>query len=121
MVTKSGGLWTAYNVPELSELELVLDFDVIAGIYLNDITMWNDQRILDLNSAEVAAALPAQAILVISQSVESITTTLFTTVLSSKVPQFAAAVRDAGSFRHSSPPHLTNFENNNNRWEWVPL
>jgi ABC-type phosphate transport system substrate-binding protein len=82
----------AYNIPELEGLELVLDFDTVARIYLNEITMWNDPRIQALNSAEVVAALPSQPIVVVTQSIAAGTTSVFTTALSATVPDFAAQV-----------------------------
>lgn len=85
----------AYNIPQLAGLELVLDFDTIARIYLNEITMWDDPRIQALNSAEVVAALPSQPIYVITQSVATGLTSLFTTVLNATVPDFAAQVGPA--------------------------
>lgn len=73
-------------------LELVLDFNTIALIYLNQITMWTDQRIKDLNSAATVAALPDAPIVVITSSVASDLTQLFSTVLARTVPAFEAAV-----------------------------
>lgn len=73
----------------------MLDFDTIARIYLNEITMWDDPRIQALNSAEVVAALPSQPIYVITQSVATGLTSLFTTVLNATVPDFAAQVGPA--------------------------
>jgi len=83
---------TGYNLPELAGMELVLDFDTIAAIYLNNITMWDDDRIKALNSPQVAAALPSTPIIVVTQSLATVITTLFTRVLSAKVPAFAAQV-----------------------------
>jgi phosphate transport system substrate-binding protein len=82
-----------YYIPELDDLELVLDFEIIARIYLNEITMWNDSRIQALNSPEVAEALPGQPIKVITQSVATGLTSLLTTVLSRRVSDFADQVR----------------------------
>jgi hypothetical protein len=82
-----------YNVPEVNNMTLVLDFETIASIYLNEITVWNDPRIQAINSPEVAAALPAQPITVIMQSISSAITQLLTEMLSATVPRFAATVR----------------------------
>jgi ABC-type phosphate transport system substrate-binding protein len=82
-----------YNIPELKNHTLVLTFEILAGIYMNNITMWDDYRIKAVNTAEVAALLPAQVIYVCLQSTASETTLLFTSVLSAVVPEFAAAVR----------------------------
>jgi ABC-type phosphate transport system substrate-binding protein len=79
-------------VPELGDHELVLDFQVIAAIYLNSITMWNDQRIRNLNTPQVAALLPARHIVVVTQSINSAVTRLFTAALSAQVPEFASTV-----------------------------
>jgi hypothetical protein len=84
----------------------VLDFNVIAAIYLNSITMWNDQRIKNLNTPEVAALLPAQPIIVITQSIQSAVTRLFTAVLSARVPEFASLVRSAANQPTSRFPDI---------------
>jgi phosphate transport system substrate-binding protein len=76
---------------------LVLDFEIIARIYLDEITMWNDSRIQQLNTPEVAAALPGQPIKVITQSVATGLTSLFTTVLNRTVSDFADQVRASAS------------------------
>jgi ABC-type phosphate transport system substrate-binding protein len=83
---------TGYNLPELAGMELVLDYDTIAAIYLNNITMWDDDRIKALNSPQVAAVLPSTPIIVVTQSLATVITTMFTLVLSAKVPAFAAQV-----------------------------
>jgi ABC-type phosphate transport system substrate-binding protein len=85
-------------VPELKDKTLVLDFTTIAGIYLNNVTRWNDQRIKDLNSADVAAALPDEEIIVVTHNVSSAYTQLFTQLLSQTVPEFAAQVRPTSFF-----------------------
>jgi ABC-type phosphate transport system substrate-binding protein len=88
-------------------MTLVLDFETIASIYLNEITMWNDPRIQAINSPEVAAALPAQPITVITQSISSAITQLLTEMLSATVPRFAAAVRafvELMAYMARSPP-----------------
>ncbi|ELR24201.1 serine/threonine protein kinase [Acanthamoeba castellanii str. Neff] len=72
-----------YNLRELSGLELFGP---------REITMWDDARIKALNTPEVAAALPAQAIHVVVQSVETAITQLFTTMLSAVMPKFAVQV-----------------------------
>ncbi len=82
-----------YNIPELTNHTLVLTFEILAGIYMNNITMWDDDRIKAVNTAEVAALLPTKVIYVCLQSTASETTLLFTSVLSAMVPEFAAAVR----------------------------
>jgi hypothetical protein len=85
-----------FHIPELAGETLVLDYDVIAGIYLGTISAWNDQRIQDLNTAQVAAKLPNKSIIVVTQNVSTTTNELFVSVLRDKVPDFAAQV-PAGS------------------------
>jgi ABC-type phosphate transport system substrate-binding protein len=85
-------------------MELVLDWDTIAAIYLNNLTMWDDDRIKALNSPQVAAALPSRPIIVLTQSAVSAVTTLFTTALSAKVPAFAAQVPSSAFFLFSANP-----------------
>lgn len=85
-------LFPGYNIPELGANELlVVDFDTIAGIYLGDITMWDDQRIKDLNPLDIQTILPHQEIRVILHK-GSTATELFTIVLSKHVPRFAQQV-----------------------------
>jgi phosphate transport system substrate-binding protein len=77
---------------ELDGLDLVLDFKTLADIYLGEITMWNDSRILALNSEATVAALPARPIQVIVQTTSSAITESFTTLLNATVPAFAEQV-----------------------------
>jgi hypothetical protein len=98
---------TGYNIPELAGLTLVLDFDTIARVYLNEITLWNDTRIKNLNSPEVAAALPSRPIIVITQSSATGLTNLFTTVLDAMVPDFAARVRAPHAAQSAASPALS--------------
>lgn len=83
---------TGYNLPSLRGHRLVLDFQTIAAIYMNEITMWNDQRIIDINTPEVSALLPNESIIVVTLSAPSETTKLFTSVLRATVPKFASEV-----------------------------
>jgi hypothetical protein len=55
--------------------------------------MWDDERIKAINSDDVAAALPHEPIIVITESIDSAVTQLFTSVLSATVPEFNATVR----------------------------
>lgn len=86
----------AYNIPELvaAGYNLVLDAKVVALIYLNNITMWSDQRIKDINEPAVAALLPAQPIVVITENQTSINT-IFTKWLSELVPNWSTDIRQA--------------------------
>lgn len=86
----------AYNIPELlaAGYNLVLDAEVVALIYLNNITMWSDQRIKDINEPAVAALLPARPIVVITENQTSINA-IFTKWLSELVPSWSTDVRQA--------------------------
>jgi phosphate transport system substrate-binding protein len=92
-------------VPEVNNLPLVLDFETVASIYMSEITMWNDPRIKAINSPEVADALPAQAIVVVTQSISSAITQLLTEMLSATVPRFSTSVRSTTSRAESSLSH----------------
>ncbi|MBT2991036.1 MAG: phosphate ABC transporter substrate-binding protein PstS [Candidatus Thiodiazotropha sp. (ex Ctena orbiculata)] len=76
--TVMGPVVLAYNLPRL-EGELTLSGDLIAGIYLGDITHWNDERIALLNPG---INLPALPIRVAHRSDSSGTTHIFTDYLS---------------------------------------
>jgi phosphate transport system substrate-binding protein len=82
----------SYNVPELDGYNLILDYDTLAGIYLANITQWDDERIKALNPTVVADLLPAKPIVIVTQSTSSALTKLFTTMLSAKVAAFNATV-----------------------------
>ncbi len=75
--TTLGAVVIAYNLPGAGELKLTSE--VIAGIYLGEITKWNDKRIADLNAG---AALPATDIAIVHRSDGSGTTGVFTDYLS---------------------------------------
>jgi ABC-type phosphate transport system substrate-binding protein len=79
-------------VPELKGLTLVLNFDTIAAILLNQITLWNDDRIKAINTDEVAAALPAQSIIVVTSKDSSALEQLYTYMLSAQSAEFNATV-----------------------------
>ncbi len=57
----AGGIVPVYNLPALDpnkpEENLVLDRLTLAYIFIGNITQWNDQRILDLQSPTVRAKL----------------------------------------------------------------
>ena len=61
----AGGIVPVYNLPVLDtkkpEETLVLDRLTLAYIFIGNITQWNDQRILDLQSPAVRAKLEAEA------------------------------------------------------------
>lgn len=68
-----------YNLPGLDQ-PLQLDGDTIGGIFLGDITSWNDDKIAALNEG---VDLPDTAISVVHRSDGSGTTNIFTTYLAS--------------------------------------
>jgi len=68
----------AYNLTGASD-ELKLTPDVLAGIFLGEITDWNDPRIAQLNATET---LPSTPIHIVHRSDGSGTTKVFTTYLS---------------------------------------
>lgn len=91
----------ASRIPELIEaqLTLVLDMETIALIYLNNISMWNDERIKKINSPEVAALLPAKPIMVVTVVIGNALNQLITEVLSAAVDEFKQRVRAASLAR----------------------
>ncbi|BBI30152.1 Ser/Thr protein kinase [Acanthamoeba castellanii medusavirus] len=92
----------AYNVPalnipvynedgvlvEFERLPLVLDYECIAGIYLGEITMWNDTRILSLNAPRVREALTnaSTPIVLVVDNTDSDSNEIITSFLSDKSP-----------------------------------
>lgn len=67
-----------YNIPEIDE-GLVFDGELLVGIYMGDITRWNDPQIAELNSG---IDLPDLPITVVHRSDGSGTTNLWTSYLS---------------------------------------
>ena len=68
-----------YNIPGISSGQLKLTGDVLADIYLKNITKWNDPKITALNPG---LNLPDTAIAVVHRSDGSGTTYIFTNYLS---------------------------------------
>jgi phosphate transport system substrate-binding protein len=83
----AGGVAIIYNLPGSPKLKL--DSDVIANIYLGNITKWNDPKIAALNSG---VSLPGLAIIPVHRSEGSGTTFIFTDYLSSVNPVWADTV-----------------------------
>ena len=75
------GIIPAYNLPGITA-HLNFTGNVLAEIFYGSITMWNDPRIANLQSASVAAQLPAHAIQVYHRSDGSGTMYGFTQFLS---------------------------------------
>lgn len=71
--TVMGAVVLAYNLEEVTELKL--DPDTLAGIFLGEITKWNDSRLVALNPG---VSLPDSAIQVVHRSDSSGTTNIFT-------------------------------------------
>ena len=83
----AGGVAIIYNLPGSPKLKL--DSDVIANIYLGNITKWNDPKITLLNPG---ISLPDQAIIPVHRSEGSGTTFIFTDYLSTVNPVWADTV-----------------------------
>lgn len=75
--TVAGAVVLAYNVQGVSQA-LVLDGDTVTGIFMGDITKWNDPKIAALNSG---VTLPDADIAVVHRSDGSGTTNIFTSYL----------------------------------------
>ena len=82
-----GGEAIAYNLPGNPKLKL--DGDVLASIYLGNITKWNDPKIAALNPG---VSLPDLGIIVVHRSDGSCTTYIFADYLCSVSPAWADKV-----------------------------
>src|SRR5262249_10930252 len=76
--TVGGAVVLAYNLPDFRGA-LKLTPEIITGIYMGNITTWNDKRLMASNPG---AQLPAAPILAVHRSDGSGTTNIFTTYLS---------------------------------------
>jgi phosphate transport system substrate-binding protein len=90
----AGGVAIIYNLPGSPKLKL--DSDVIANIYLGNITKWSDPKIAALNPG---VSLPDSAIIPVHRSEGSGTTFIFTDYLSSVNPAWADTVSKGTSVR----------------------
>ncbi len=86
--TVAGAVVVAYNLSGLRE-QLRLDGPTIAGIFLGEITRWDDPKLAALNPG---AKLPATRIFVVHRSDGSGTTYLFTSYLSAISPDWKSRV-----------------------------
>jgi phosphate transport system substrate-binding protein len=93
--TVLGSVVPAYNIPGFKG-ELKFTPDVIAGIYLNKITSWNDPAIAKANPG---VTLPNQPIVVVHRSDGSGTTYIFTDYLSKISPEWASQVSKGTSVK----------------------
>ncbi len=81
----AGATVMTYNIPELDPAKdpaLVLDGNILVGIYNATITKWNDPAIAALNP-QIAPKLPAKQITVVHRADGSGTTAIFTAALTS--------------------------------------
>ena len=83
----AGAVAITYNVPGNPKLKF--DGATLAGIYLGEITKWNDPKIAALNGG---ATLPDASIAVVHRSDGSGTTFIFTDYLSAVSPDWAKKV-----------------------------
>jgi phosphate transport system substrate-binding protein len=84
-----GGTVMVVNLKGIKPGEIVLDGKTIAGIFLGDITQWNDPKIKALNPN---VNLPNKAIAVVHRSDGSGTTFLFTNYLSKESDDWKSKV-----------------------------
>ncbi len=82
--TTLGAVTVSYNLPDLKQ-PLKLSADVVAGIFLGEITKWNDPKVVSLNQG---IKLPNGPITVVHRSDGSGTTAIFTEYLSAAVPRW---------------------------------
>lgn len=83
--TVFGAIVLAYNLPGVDELKL--DSDTVVGIFLGEITMWNDPAIAALNPG---VTLPDSDIETVHRSDSSGTTSAFTSYLTAVSPAWEA-------------------------------
>jgi phosphate ABC transporter phosphate-binding protein/phosphate ABC transporter permease protein PstC len=84
-----GSIIVSYNIPEVRDSGLKLTGPILAGIYLGEITRWNDPQIQKLNPD---LFLPAQNIIVVHRSDGSGTTFVWTDYLSKVNNEWKAQV-----------------------------
>ncbi len=86
--TVMGAVVVTYNLPEAGK-DLRLSPEVLGGIYLGEITNWNDQKIAAINPGK---KLPDEAIFVAHRSDGSGTTNIFTDYLTKAYKPWADKV-----------------------------
>jgi phosphate transport system substrate-binding protein len=87
--TVVGGVVPAVNIPGIKAGELTLSGEVLADIYLNKITKWNDPAIAKLNPG---VKLPDAAIAVVRRADGSGTSFIWTNYLSKVSPEWKSKV-----------------------------
>jgi phosphate transport system substrate-binding protein len=85
--TVLGAITVVYNLPGSPRLRM--DAELIAGLFLGEITTWQDPRIAALNPT---ASLPDLPVSVVHRSDSSGTTANFTSFLTDQAPDFARRV-----------------------------
>ncbi len=80
-----GSVVAAYNIPEVPESGLNLTGQILADIFLGEITKWNDPRIVELNPG---VSLPDADIVTVHRSDGSGTTFIWTDYLSAVSPEW---------------------------------
>jgi phosphate transport system substrate-binding protein len=86
--TVMGAVVVTYNLPAAGK-DLKLTPEILSGIYLGDVTKWNDERIVAVNPG---LSLPDEAILVAHRSDGSGTTNIFTNYLTKVSPAWKEKV-----------------------------
>lgn len=89
----AGPVCITYNLPDVTQ-PLQLSADVVAGIFLGQITNWQDKKIAADNPG---VKLPKEAIVVVHRTDGSGTTAAFTTYLSAVNAEWKTKVGAAGS------------------------
>src|SRR3954449_377084 len=77
------------NIPGIQRGQLKLTPEALAGIFLGEITKWNDPRLTGINAG---VPLPDQDIIVVHRSDGSGTTFIFTDYLSKVSPAWQSRV-----------------------------
>ncbi len=94
--TVLGAVAITYNLPELKNVQLKFGPDTLSGIYLGQITRWNDPRLVQENPG---VKLPDDAIVVTHRSEGSGTTAIFTDYLAKISPTWKQKVGSSTSVR----------------------
>jgi phosphate transport system substrate-binding protein len=96
IATVGGAVVAAYNLEELGDTPLNLSGEVLANIFLGNITNWNDPAIAELNPN---ATLPDAQISVVHRSDGSGTTNIFTSYLSAISPEWESGPGPGGEIQ----------------------